>query len=235
MRRATPTDEEGRFTFELSDELSQGELTVRATKGGRAGEASVGSAGSDVVVRLGPAATLHGRVLFPAPGPTGSFTVTTSGDGPFPGFGTDLRFVGDTFDLVDLPPGALEVEVQTDDGRTGTGSVTLTPGEAGQIEIALQPGITLSGRMVDAADAPVPNVFLSLDGALPFTNEPTRTGADGRFQFKNLPPGKHHLEAFAPHQGVLNRDFELSAGANLELGDLAFPAPRGPTVEAPAP
>lgn len=238
LQRVTSTDEDGRFAFELTDELSADELTIGARNGGRTGETAVNAGGSEVTVRLGSASTLHGRVRSPEPGTVAGFTVTTSGDGPlaYSGFGGGaLKFVGDTFDLVDLPPGALRVQVETDDGRMGTGSVTLAAGAAGQIEITLQPGAAVSGRIIDGTHAPVSGAFLSVDGVMSFSHEPTRTGADGRFQIQNLAPGAHLLQAFAPHHGVLVHNFEVTAGASLELGDLLLPARPGPTVEAPAP
>jgi hypothetical protein len=127
----------------------------------------------------------------------------------------------------------VQVTVTTSDGRTGTGSVALSPGQAGQIEIALQPGATASGIVVDAAHRPKAGVWISVDSGMRLSGV-KRTAADGSFRIEDLGPGKHVVRAYSSGGASAARLFEVGPGEQLSLGEVVL-VPSVQTADDPGP
>ncbi|SET77968.1 MSCRAMM family protein [Stigmatella erecta] len=134
-----------------------------------------------------------------------------------------LDFMGDRFELA-LSPGRYRLYVSLADGeRTewtlDTEARALTP-----IDVLVHPGMPLSGRVVD----PVTREPLKDITVLTARYGLAVTQADGRFVFRDLPPGAHTLEFQRPGAKAFH-PITLEPGKAQELGDLPFvPAPPAP-------
>ncbi|MDC0710508.1 carboxypeptidase regulatory-like domain-containing protein [Stigmatella sp. ncwal1] len=128
-------------------------------------------------------------------------------------------FMGDWFE-VDVPLGRHRLYVALSDGERAEQLVQTGPGASTRLEILVHPGVSLSGRVID-----------------PFTRKPLPDGAvlipqygvasihaDGRFVFRDLPPGEHTLHL---QRGTLqaSQRVTLRPGKAHDLGDLPFEPP----------
>jgi hypothetical protein len=77
----------------------------------------------------------------------------------------------------------------------------------------------VTGRVVDAAGAPVAGAFV-LVGDQPPEGEGTAT--DGRFRLQGVSAGAQRLRAFLPRVGSATKDLVLATGQELDVGDLAL-------------
>ncbi|MDY7095367.1 MAG: carboxypeptidase-like regulatory domain-containing protein [Acidobacteriota bacterium] len=116
------------------------------------------------------------------------------------------------FRIEDVDPGRYELAVGTSPLQLHHREVVdLT--EDDWLEIELRPA-SVSGRVVDRAGEPIPQVFVLARPA----GEPdrvlatTRTESDGRFALFRLPPGEHRLETRAVGHGSEWLDLDLAAG-----------------------
>jgi RNA polymerase sigma-70 factor, ECF subfamily len=78
------------------------------------------------------------------------------------------------------------------------------------------PNASLRGRVVDARGQPVPEAVVSVD------EEPPLSVDAAMFTAAGLDAGPHQLRIAAPGHVVLRRQIELSAGQQLDLGDVAL-------------
>ena len=78
------------------------------------------------------------------------------------------------------------------------------------------PNASLRGRVVDARGRPVPEAVVSVD------DEPPSSLDAATFAAAGLDAGPHQLHIAAPGHVVLRRQVELSAGQQLDLGDVAL-------------
>ncbi|WP_225408628.1 carboxypeptidase regulatory-like domain-containing protein [Stigmatella hybrida] len=134
-----------------------------------------------------------------------------------------LDFMGDRFELA-LSPGRYRLYVSLADGERTEWTFDTEARALTSIDVRVYPGVPLSGRIVD-----------------PITREPLKditvltaryglavTQADGRFVFRDLPPGAHTLELQRPGAKAFH-PVTLEPGKAQELGDLPFvPAPPAP-------
>ncbi|MBI2919559.1 MAG: sigma-70 family RNA polymerase sigma factor [Planctomycetes bacterium] len=94
------------------------------------------------------------------------------------------------------------------------------------VEIRLERGVSVSGRVVDDCGEPVPGALV---GAAALTAQsvqgfsPVQAGADGRFTIPDLPRGLPlRLEATAPGAARVLREFPAQDGEALDAGDIAL-------------
>ena len=78
------------------------------------------------------------------------------------------------------------------------------------------PNASLRGRVVDARGAAIH------DGVIDVDDEPPLPPGSAAFAFEGLDAGTHQLHIAAPGHVVLRRQVELSAGQQLDLGDVAL-------------
>jgi protocatechuate 3,4-dioxygenase beta subunit len=216
-------DEAGRLEISGRDgqPASQG-LSLGARSGGRTAPLAPVAAGATAVVQLRPAAEVRGRVVEGGRPVSGFHLALELPDEEALGLdlGLGRELPGSTFDLADVPAGALRLTATTPDGRTGAVEASVAPGAAAQVVIELRREGTVTGRVVDAAGAPVAGAFVMLGGRDPSADG--GTGADGRFRLQAVPPGRQEVQAFVPRTGSAARSFEISAGQELDLGDLVL-------------
>jgi hypothetical protein len=138
---------------------------------------------------------------------------------------TAYEFIGDRFELRGLPPGPSQLAV-TADGMRAALRVDLRPGERKLLEIPVYPGVSMTGRLIDAATRqPVEAAWVlhPLFGTV-------RPGKDGRFTFSDLPPGEQLLFVTRLVPGTQARTktvhpVRLSPDRENDVGDLELPAP----------
>jgi Carboxypeptidase regulatory-like domain/PDZ domain len=223
------TDGDGKFT--VSQFRGAAPATVRARNGGRIGEVAAGD--GDVIVALQSAATLHGTIASggtPPPSFTVSVTPVDTSSVPWGGGGAGpLEFAGDHFELYDQPGVDVTVAVKTADGRSGTQTVPLRPGQEATATIALQDSAAIAGRVLRTdGQQPVSGALLLLDGsARPGSG--SMTGGDGRFRLAGLAAGPHSLAVRAGQFAAPPQSVTLSPGQALDVGDVVLPLPRTPS------
>ncbi|WP_187345370.1 carboxypeptidase regulatory-like domain-containing protein [Cystobacter ferrugineus] len=220
---STFTDEEGRFVFshEPRGQPKAGLLKVTARNGGRSGETrqAIKEGEQEVVVTLRPGASVRGRVVRADGQPVRGFTVGLQLPPQvfFPGSLTH-EFPGERFELSDVPTEPVTLVVRTVDGATGKALLTPVVGTTAEVEVSVAPGISVRGRVVDAAtNAPLAGAFVRLKEQEEYF---FKTAVDGRFSLKDLSPGEGTLEIRAPLDGVGERQVKLVRGQTLDVGDV---------------
>ncbi|MEZ0231103.1 MAG: carboxypeptidase regulatory-like domain-containing protein [Planctomycetota bacterium] len=146
------------------------------------------------------------------------------------------------FTLAGAPSGALGLVVSAENLIPRVVTVNVARGAGPDIEIALQPGVKLTGTVVEKG-ALVPNarVILKQGGVpLPFERRETKSDANGRFVFEGLPPAECHVHARA-ERGISPIVVVRADGAHdpdpvtLELGPAGSLAGRVSCDGAPVP
>jgi hypothetical protein len=117
------------------------------------------------VVDLRPAASVQGRLLAPdAPRVTAfALDVEIPGASEGPMGGSNRRhFSGDRFEVSELPSGSVRLVATTPDGRVGEISLSLSPGESVERDIAVQVAGVIQVRPVGADGKPVDGAYVVL-------------------------------------------------------------------------
>ncbi|RKI44179.1 peptide-binding protein [Corallococcus sp. AB004] len=211
------TDASGQAVLAL-DGLGSDAWRVWSTNGGRQGEAaSVSASQTALTLQLKPAARLRGTVRSAGGREVRGFTLTVTaarGDDDFLSR-VERQFSGDTFHVEDLFPTHLTVVATLQDGRAGKVDVTLASGAEAAVEVVVDAGGGVSGRLVSAiTNEPLSGAYVDADGIM----SPT-TGADGRFELKDLAPGAYRLTAWGRGRELVDRRVSLAAGKTQDLGD----------------
>jgi protocatechuate 3,4-dioxygenase beta subunit len=100
------------------------------------------------------------------------------------------------------------------------------------LEVVLEPAATLSGRVVRPDGRAVPDVAISLTQPESTNPESATTGADGRFEVKDLAPGAYELTAMQEKLGVNEKRPVQVPAAGWQLVLEATGAVRGHVVDA---
>ncbi|RKI19054.1 peptide-binding protein [Corallococcus sp. AB030] len=211
------TDASGQAVLAL-DGLGSDAWRVWSTNGGRQGEAaSVSASQKELTLQLKPAVRLRGTVRSAGGREVRGFTLTVTaarGEDDFLSR-VERQFSGDSFQVDDVFPTRVTVTVTLPDGRAGKVDVTLASGAEAAVEVVVDAGGGVSGRLVDArTNEPLAGAYVDADGIA----SPT-TGADGRFELKDLAPGAHRLTAWSRGRELVDRRVSLAAGKTQALGD----------------
>jgi hypothetical protein len=216
---STSTDAGGQFTLRTALSSAGTAVTLRASSDAEEGDVKNVRVGSqNVVVRLQKAGALRGRISASRGPPVQGFElrVVRLAEGSSPHEAMDSRpFTGDTFEMVDLPAGPLELRANTSDGRSGKAIVRITPGQTSSVEISVGGLGSVTGRLVDGASGVPITRWVNADPGTP-AEQTFYTSQGGRFRFFALEPGVHVLDV-----GHMRRlSFTLREGETLELGDV---------------
>ena len=76
---------------------------------------------------------------------------------------------------------------------------------------------TLQGTVTDQSSAVVGNAKVRLHNPITGFQQTTTTGADGSFQFTNVPPNPYHLEVDAPGFGLHQQDVSVRSSVPINL------------------
>jgi carboxypeptidase family protein len=230
-----PADEAGRVVLPLvAGEAAKAQLSVGARSGGRDAPLQPVVPGVAVhLVQLLPAASIRGQVLDEGRPVSGVRLSLESGrDLPGPGQELQRELPGGTFAFTDLLPGTLALTAITQDGRTGQAEVTLAAGGEAVVTVEVRRGAIVSGRVVDGSGAPVAGAFVLFGDRPP---EDQSTSSEGRFRVQGVPTGPQQLRVFLPRLGSAVKDLSLSAGQEVDVGDLTLTAGSGGGHGAPHP
>jgi len=155
--------------------------------------------------------------------------------GPTPK-GTTVTGADGTFRFLDLAPGTYTVKAQLV-GQTFEVQVTISAPIGPGVLVATPQGQTVAGLLRDATGAALPDTPVQLLlGTTPLGTAPT--GADGKFQFRNLPPGTYTLRVQLDGQPPLEMLATVAAPIGTFVpGSAAPPAEAlpAPPAEAPSP
>jgi protocatechuate 3,4-dioxygenase beta subunit len=188
------TAEDGTFAL---DDLSPGPYDLWATKENtgiratRRGEAPA----PDVRIELGPLGALRGRVADARTGaPVTRFTVTAGGSEAEAREGFQTQEVSDAdgaFVLEDLSVGDVSVTVEAEGylRQEASGVVSSGGEEAPPLEIALEAGVALSGRVTTTAGEPLADARVSASGGGPDSEASTESDEKGNYTLSGVRPG----------------------------------------------
>jgi hypothetical protein len=135
------------------------------------------------------------------------------------------EFLGDQIELRGLSPGPSVLMVRAE-GMKAALHLDLRPGERRVLEIPVYPAVSMTGRLIDAAThQPVDwaMVYHPLYGA-------SQTGKDGRFAFRELPPGEQILlvtryDSRTKTSMLTMHTVRLTTTPENDVGDIEVPAP----------
>jgi len=216
---STSTDAGGQFTLRTPLSSTGRVVSIHAWNGAEEGDARNVRVGSqNVVVRLQKAGALRGRIIAERGPPVQGFEIRLArqGGGDSPPDSTNPRpFTGDTFEMVELPAGTLELRASTPDGRSGKALVQITAGQTASVEISVGGLGSVTGRLVDTASGASMTRWITMDPGKP-SEQSVYTGQGGRFRFIAIEPGTHILAL-----GHMRwQSFTIREGETLALGDV---------------
>jgi len=224
-RRATfRADASGELDLRLPEGSAAHLMLVEARNGGRMGSAAARPGAREVAVQLEDSASVFGRVTASGK-PVAGFSVRLEllGDsfgltfGPFE-YHPDYQFARDSYEIFDAPGRHVLVIVNTPDGLSGSGDVHLAPGGRAEVNIDLQRGGTIAGRVLDDRTRAPVVADISLDGRGDWlTSDP-----DGRFRWSGITTGEHLFTAYAYGYQAAKRMIGVSSSQLLDLGDVVL-------------
>jgi hypothetical protein len=213
------TDEQGRIDVCLPPglRLQAGAplLTVSSSDGMRTAVIEQATGQRDFILYLGAMPTIRGRIIAPSGVPIRRFTVDLIPPGIH--FATS-SFTGDRFSL-SAPAGQTQLLVSAHDTLGASVVLDLRPGDHKELEIAVFPGVTMTGRLVDAATRqPVKGASIYILGL-----QRNSASEDGRFVFNNVPAGEHFLDVYRQRLERTRLLVKLLPGQANNVGDFAVP------------
>lgn len=224
------TDEEGRCSFrgvglgaQEVQVLAEGFPELLARVDVRAGASDV------LELTLERGARLSGRVIDADGAPASGATVQTA-EWTRPGFRNVVTDALGCFSLDGLPPGKLAIRADGDARGRRRGEVELRAGEEARVELALERGNVVEGRVLDARDQPLAGWRVHVECVQDHFSDAqlravmqwvegkhTLTDAEGRFVFANVPSVRVRIE-------VRGADLESYGQPLAMLTDLQVPA-----------
>ncbi|NMO21118.1 peptide-binding protein [Pyxidicoccus fallax] len=210
------TDASGQVTL-VTDSLGGTAMHLWATNGGRRGDLpSVSTSQGAITLRLTDGGRLSGTVRSAGGRAVEGFRLVASALRSDDDFLTrqELDFAGDRFVVEDMVAGPVSLTATLPDGRAGKAEATSIPGGTTRVDIVVEAGGGLTGRLLDTRGAPLQDTFVDVDGVMS-----PRTGADGRFRLDDLAPGAHRVSVWKAGGLRADRQVTLTAGKVVDLGD----------------
>jgi hypothetical protein len=138
---------------------------------------------------------------------------------------TSYEVLGDRFELRELLPGPSLLMVRAEEMRASV-LIDLRPGERRSLEIPVYPAVSMTGRIIDATTHQ-PRFSVTLRH--PVLGEILHE-ADGRFVFRELPPGEQFFQVMWHVPGTRTWMYKLhmvrlTTNPVNDLGDLELPLP----------
>jgi len=138
---------------------------------------------------------------------------------------TSYEFLSDRFELRGLVPGPRLI-VFSAEGMRSSVLLDVRPGEHRDLEVTVSPAVSMRGRIIDAATHQ-PLDWVSVDHPLSST---LSAGKDGRFAFRDLPPGEQFLlvtwKAPGTRTSMMTLHLvKLSTSPENDVGDIEVSAP----------
>lgn len=180
-------------------------------------------------IRLSLPRSLAGRVIDPQGEPIANASVSQLETASAPDGSNVMRSLGEKartdeegrFVLSRVKPGSIQLHVSAFGyrGRDTQGIRIPEEGEAAPVEITLEPGTSLQGRVLDSRDLPVPHASVHARGSgregQAFFKGSASTDEEGRYELVDLEPGPYEIEAFVFEQGRSARAaVEIQPGRN---------------------
>ena len=194
---AAVTEKDG--SFEITD-LAAGSYEMRIEHGatGVTATRTIQAPGRDLRVELAPTVVVRGRVVDAATrAPIPRFWVSFARDprqaqgSDFPGErGEAVDAADGAFVIEDVPTGESALTVQAEGYRMKRveGLAVSAEGGASEIEVALDAGATLRGRVTGSDGEPLPDAHVSVSGN--GNNASAETDEAGDYEIKGLAPGE---------------------------------------------
>lgn len=116
-------------------------------------------------------------------------------------------------------PGLWAVEANLADGRSASGRVRVeAAGEEAVLDLRFGPGFALTGRVLLDGE-PLAGAFVMIRGGVAGSElqKNARTGHDGTFELRGLPPGKYELRAAQPPGWLATRTLEIDSDEEIEI------------------
>lgn len=119
------------------------------------------------------------------------------------------------FDLEDVPPGPLRLSVAAEGWKPKElEGLEVGPGESiRDLEIVLERGAAIAGRVLDAQGRPASEAFLAVQDPGGRTNVSAQTDGDGRYRLEGVEPGLRQVEVRWSGRN-LTRELEVAPGEN---------------------
>ncbi len=208
------TDDEGVGTYSPKLWPAPGErFTAVAYQGLRSGSVETGVKASSIVVPLAAPASLEGQVRSASGKPVRQFTLQVPIN---EWMGVErLEFTGDRFVVEEVPAGKWKLKAVTPDGTSGEKEIEAVPGQRTRVQLDLQPGASIRLRLVDAATGAPLQGWVQLDESA--ESYETVTGV---ISWSDVAPGKHRLRIGSGLRQRVERELEVKAGQQLDLGDV---------------
>ncbi|MCG6925172.1 MAG: carboxypeptidase-like regulatory domain-containing protein [Acidobacteria bacterium] len=207
LPRSTTTGPDGSFRFETAAE-SGNRFRVEAPGLATVERVGMGDGALARPVTLGLGQVVRGTVTLPdRRTPAGGAVVRYEGRGTTRW--AEVRADGSF--LIEGVPAAGGGEIVADAGERGRGVAPVVPGSTESVRVVLAPTATLSGRVVDSGTGrPVSGARLV--ARAPGAAFLARSGRDGRYVLRGLPPRTYDLEVDDARFVRWSHDIDVAAG-----------------------